>query len=243
MENKINEDDFRFIDIEFLSKSELSTSRSSYDAGGEFSLDFLKWIITSKEPLIKTLSLVYDMVKKKHAQSSNCIVNGYRMPFYHFIWGRIIVEFYYFYHDMDSDKLKKIVNKMLEYHESQHFEKATRSALNQVDAYYNALVDWEENVENLINTSASSFSVADNRKKDVMKVLNYMFDLNMFCTKDGKPLNRQKKQFMIAMGKFFNSDFEKYAQIVNKAAQEPNYPGVFEEMLRMANDKYTDNYK
>ena len=83
----------------------------------------------------------------------------------------------------------------------------------------------------------SSYHIAEGRKTDVMKVINYMYDLKCFTQKDGQPLNRQKTQFMTAIGKFLGSDFSNYAQVINKAAQEDHYQDIFIDMCNMAKKK------
>ena len=68
--------------------------------------------------------------------------------------------------------------------------------------------------------------------------VSYMFDENLFVNADGSPLTRQKTQFMKALGAFFETDFTNYARIINKAAQEPNFQGIFERMYMRSKQKY-----
>lgn len=147
MENKINKDDIEFIEINFLNKSKLSTEKIGYDIKGEISLDLLRYIVISEEPLIKTVPMIYNSVKKNQTRASYVILNGQMMPVYHIIWGRIIAEFYYFYHDEDPARLKKTVELLLEYQVNPFFNRATRDVLNLIDAYYRALPDWEESTK------------------------------------------------------------------------------------------------
>lgn len=83
-----------------------------------------------------------------------------------------------------------------------------------------------------------AFRIAGNRKTDTMKIFNYMYDLGLFVDKSGKELKRQKKQFMTAIGKFFDEDFEKYAQTINSAAQEEHFMDIFHDLLDKAQKKY-----
>ena len=83
-----------------------------------------------------------------------------------------------------------------------------------------------------------AFRIAENRKTDAIKVFSYMFDEDLFVNADGSPLKRQKTQFMKALGEFFGDNFKNYARITNKAAQEPNFPRIFESMLMRSKKKY-----
>lgn len=59
----------------------------------------------------------------------------------------------------------------------------------------------------------------------------------MLCKQRRTTIEQTKKQFMIAIGKFFDDNFSNYAQIINKAAQEDHFQDVFIDMLEMAKKK------
>ena len=86
----------------------------------------------------------------------------------------------------------------------------------------------------------SSFYIAEGAKTDVMKVLSYLYDLNVFVDQNNQPLKRKKSQFMVNIGKFLHSDFENYAQAINKAAQEDNFREIFYKLGDLAEKKYLD---
>ena len=111
-----------------------------------------------------------------------------------------------------------------------------------VDEYYQLCEDWEKSDTpddtQQHEAKVPTFHIAENRKTDTMKIFNYMYDLGLFVDKNGKELKRQKKQFMTAIGKFFDEDFEKYAQTINSAAQEEHFMDIFHDLLDKAQKKY-----
>ena len=97
--------------------------------------------------------------------------------------------------------------------------------------------------QTIFDSGISPFHIAEGSKTDVMKVLFYLYDQNVFSDEKGLPLKRKKSQFMKAIGTFFNSDFDNYSQRINAAAAEPNFPDILERMLKDAQQKYADEFK
>ena len=94
-----------------------------------------------------------------------------------------------------------------------------------------------------LNGGISPFYIAEGSKTDVMKVLFYLYDQNVFVDSNGQSLKRKKSEFMKAIGAFLNSDFSNYSQRINAAAAEPNFPDILERMLKDAQQKYADEFK
>ena len=110
-----------------------------------------------------------------------------------------------------------------------------------IDEYYTRSQQLDEELlDTDMPADSSPFFIAEGSKTDVMKVLSYLYDLNVFTDKKNQPLKRKKTQFMISIGKFLNSDFENYAQTINKAAQEEHFMDVFHNLLDLAQKKYID---
>ena len=244
MENKINKDDFQHINFAILlSVRELRNIPTSYDNTGQKSLLYLTKIIQApNEEFIRNLDNVYqDVMNNNFAQSNLLSETGRLIMLYQIIWARMIVTSYYYYHD-DKKWIKKGIPLMEKYIIHDVLKEAIKKGMKLVDEYYQQCEDWNKddtpNDTQQPEGNTSAFRIADNRKTDAIKVFSYMFDEDLFVNADGSPLKRQKTQFMKALGEFFDADFNNYAQMINKAAQEPNFPAIFENMLMKSKDKY-----
>lgn len=147
------------------------------------------------------------------------------------------------YHYGESLWEKHFVPRMKELVGGSFFQEELQKADSRIEEYIKRRIEIIKAIQTAVedkNTeqiTPSPFRIAERRKTDVMKVLSYMFQLDCFANKDGQELKRQKTQFMIAIGKFFDCDFSNYAQIINKAAQEDHYNDIFIDMLDMAEKK------
>lgn len=147
------------------------------------------------------------------------------------------------YHYGESLWEKHFVPRMKELVGGSFFQEELQKADSRIEEYIKRRIEIIKAIQTAVedkNTeqiTPSAFRIAERRKTDVMKVLSYMFQLDCFANKDGQELKRQKTQFMIAIGKFFDCDFSNYAQIINKAAQEDHYNDIFIDMLDMAEKK------
>lgn len=134
MENKINKDDFRFIEVAFIQKTNLRHA-SPIDIDGKDSLKHLQNIVESNQPLIKTLCLERDAVKLAYGKASNVTSNGKRILEFHFVWARMILEYYYFYHN-DQEEARKTVDQMLEYEGFTYIREAVLEGVRLIDEYF-----------------------------------------------------------------------------------------------------------
>lgn len=132
--------------------------------------------------------------------------------------------------------MKELVGNTIFQEELQKADSWVEDYIKRRIEIIHAIQEFTESNET-VDIAPSIYRIADGRKTDVMKVLSYMFELGCFVKKDGQSLNRQKTQFMIAIGKFFDCDFSNYSQIINKAAQEDHYQDIFIEMQEMAKTK------
>lgn len=248
MENKINKDDYEHIwSAILLHTRTLALIPEGIDLNGQLSISLLEKIISADDSVfIKQLSLTHsELVRKAGIKQTHWTENGHNITLDAIIWGRMIVISYYFYHE-DKKWVKKGIPAMERYIYYSIIKDSIKRGMELVDDYYQQCKDWNDDDELAVTNTdlgKSPFYIAENRKTDVMKVLAYMYDLGLFADSQGQVLSHHKKQIMMAFGDFLNSDFEKYAQTINKAAQEPNFPSIFEDMLSMANDQYTDKYK
>lgn len=134
MENKINKDDFRFIEVAFIQKTNLRHA-SPIDIDGKDSLKHLLNIVESNQPLIKTLCLEHDVVKLAYGKASDVTSNGKRILEFHFVWARMILEYYYFYHN-DQEEARKTVDQMLEYEGFTYIREAVLEGVRLIDEYF-----------------------------------------------------------------------------------------------------------
>lgn len=134
MENKIDKSEFRFIDVAFIQKTDLKNG-SSMDTDGIESLKHLQSIIESTKPMVKTLCLVHDEVERTYRTATDVMVNNKRILGFHFMWARMALEFYYFYHD-DKENALKIVEDMLSYEGFGYIKEAVKHGLRLIDVYY-----------------------------------------------------------------------------------------------------------
>ena len=220
MENLIDKSDFQFVSVNFLTPCGLAAGMLGSDFDGEVTLPYLERLVNSQQPILKELSLLYYEVLHNHNKTTGSSENGYYIPQYKFIWGRMIVEFYYFYHS-NLTLAKTICDLMLESLSSTMISGRVKRGMEMIDEYYTRSQQLDEELlDTDMPADSSPFFIAEGSKTDVMKVLSYLYDLNVFTDKKNQPLKRKKTQFMISIGKFLNSDFENYAQTINKAAHK-----------------------
>ena len=244
MENKIVKEDFKHINFAILAKTrELRQIPTSYDEDGQKSLVYLGRIISAHpENFVKDMDTVYQQaLNENFVQTGLTTGAGRIVMLYQIIWARMIVTSYYYYHD-DKKWIKKGIPLMENYIIYDVMKEAIKKGMKLVDEYYQQRADWMEDDTPKDTPQPEqrvpAFHIAENRKTDAIKVFSYMFDDDLFVNADGSPLKRQKTQFMKALGEFFGADFTNYARIINKAAQEPNFPGIFEHMLMRSKRQY-----
>lgn len=143
MVNKIDKSEYKFIDLEFIQRTNLRYAPASIDPDGERSLKHLQNIVDSKLPMIKTICLEHAAVKEAYRTITETQTNGTRIREFHFVWGRVILEFYYFYHDTKEEALK-IVDRMLFYEGVVFIKEAVRSGIKLIDQYYET--EWVETI-------------------------------------------------------------------------------------------------
>lgn len=141
MVNKIDKSEFKFINLDFIQRTNLRNAPASMDIDGKDSLKHLQNIIESDMPMIKTLCLEHAAVKETYRNATNVTVNNSRILEFHFIWGRMMLEFYYFYHDTKEEALK-IIDKMLYYEGVSFIKEAVRAGIKLIDDYYDS--EWNE---------------------------------------------------------------------------------------------------
>ena len=156
MVNKIDKEEFRFIEVAFILKTNLRHV-SAIDINGKDSFKHLQDIIESTKPMIKTLCLVHDDVERTYRNVTNVMTNSKKILEYHFIWARMILEFYYFYHDSKEEALK-IVNHMLSFEGYEYVKEAVRAGIKLIDNYYES--EWKETIPDTPRTQKSQCVVA-----------------------------------------------------------------------------------
>ncbi len=134
MENKINKDDFRFIEVAFIQKTNVSNA-ASVDIDGKDSLKHLQNIIESHEPMIKTICLEHDVVEHTYRNVTNVTLSGKRVLEFHFIWARMILEYYFYYHE-DQEEARNTVDQMLEYEGFTYIKESVREGVRLIDEYF-----------------------------------------------------------------------------------------------------------
>lgn len=250
MENLIDKSKYRRIYAVAFSHSEwLNAIEKDFDEECKLSFILLSVLIKGDDDdLLGRIIDIYTLTKTSYTNSVVHVKqNGqnYAIPAFPYLWSRTCVVAYYFYHNHAIWRDLGGLEKMISLIEFESLTKDVRECISRIDEYFKEENAFKKNIANLpINNDTaevSSFGIADNNKTNVMKILNYMFDLGMFCGPDGQPLKRQKKHFMIALGKFFNNDFENYAQTINRAAQEEHFTDIFHSMLDLAHKKYIDD--
>ena len=143
MVNKIDKSEYKFIDLEFIQRTNLRYAPANIDPVGERSLKHLQNIIDSNMPMIKTICLEHAAVKEAYRAITEIQVDGSRIREFHFVWGRVILEFYYFYHDTKEEALK-IVDKMLFYEGVVFIKEAVQVGLKLIDRYFES--EWTEQI-------------------------------------------------------------------------------------------------
>lgn len=166
MVNKIDKDEFKFIDLDFIQRTNLRNAPASMDIDGKDSLKHLQNIIESDKPMIKTLCLVHAAVKEAYRNTTNVIINNSRILEFHFIWGRMMLEFYYFYHDTKEEALK-IIDKMLYYEGVSFIKEAVRAGMKLIDDYYDS--EWNESIPNTQKTKKPQSELYKN--PDILQVM------------------------------------------------------------------------
>lgn len=168
MVNKIDKEDFRFIDVAFIQKTNLRHV-SSIDIDGTNSLKHLQDIIESTKPMIKTLCLVHDDVEHAYRNVSNVMTNGKKVLEYHFVWARMILEFYYFYHNTKEETLK-IAEKMLALEGFTYIQEAVRAGIKLIDEYYET--EWVETIPDTPRTKKPQNLITDMRQETIALFAN-----------------------------------------------------------------------
>lgn len=143
MVNKIDKGEYKFIDLEFIQRTNLRYAPASIDPDGERSLKHLQNIVDSELPMIKTICLEHAAVKEAYRTITETQANGSRIREFHFVWGRVILEFYYFYHETKEEALK-IVDKMLFYEGVVFIKEAVQVGLRLIDRYFES--EWTEQI-------------------------------------------------------------------------------------------------
>lgn len=136
----MDKEELRFIDVAFFQKTNLRHV-ASVDMDGKESIIHLQHIIESDKPIIKTLCLERDKVKRSFRNATGIMSNGKNILEYHFIWARMILEFYYFYYETE-DKGLKIINQMLSFEDYQYIKDAVQKGMNLIDEYFAS--EWNE---------------------------------------------------------------------------------------------------
>ena len=173
----------------------------------------------------------------------NGVIGGFAPTLYFsdIMWEYVYTLAYYLNHNSSLWKTH-LLPRMKELTRVAAIKDDLKKAEELVDEYIDRRMVFEQDLHN--DTPAQpeqktpAFHIAENHKTDAVKVFAYMFDEDLFVNADGSPLKRQKTQFMKALGEFFGDDFTNYARIINKAAQEPNFPGIFEHMYMRSKRKY-----
>lgn len=161
MVNKIDKEEFRFIDVAFIQKTNLRHV-SSIDIDGTNSLKHLQDIIESTKPMIKTLCLVHDDVEHAYRNVTNVVTNGKKVLEYHFVWARMILEFYYFYHNTKEETLK-IAEKMIALEGFAYIQEAVRAGIKLIDEYYET--EWNETIPDTPRTKKPQGVLAHMREE------------------------------------------------------------------------------
>ena len=151
MGNKIDKDEFRFIDVAFIQKTNLRHV-SSIDIDGKDSLKHLQVIIESTKPMIKTLCLVHADVERAYRNVTNVMTNSKKVLEFHFVWARMILELYYFYHDT-KEETQKLADKMLAFEGFTYIREAVQAGIKLIDEYYEK--EWSENIADTPRTMKS----------------------------------------------------------------------------------------
>lgn len=254
MENKLQPEKFQLIKaVSLMKTSWLRFVDKSVDGGGVASFNYLKRLVEAdQEDFIETLEILFMEIKAKlKNMQSIAVVNKqrYAIETFRLMWGRMCLIAYFFYHD--EPFWKEIgFPEMFAKENNQTVKDDLNYAIKNVNAYFerqakaSAFKTMEQRimdgVPNPEDFGVNPFRIAEGSKVDAMKIFNYMFDLDMFCQPDGAPIKRQKKQFMEALGKHFNTDFKNYAQAINRAAQEEHFMDIFHSLTDSAQKKYSE---
>lgn len=254
MENLLKPEKFQLIKAIALSKTRwLRWVDKSIDGGGLTSFEFLKKLIEGEQDdFIERLETTFVAVTDKYrGVQSIAIVDGQRRSIetHRLMWGRMCLFLYFFYRENQFWKevgLPEMISK--EY--QQVIRDDLTKAFQFVDDYYKRQekVSAFRTIDQIVEEGAPSpedfgvnpVRIAERSKVDVMKIFSYMYDLGLFCQPNGEPIQRQKTKFMKALGKHFLSDFENYAQAINRAAQEEHFMDVFYNLLDVAQKKYSE---
>ena len=161
MVNKIDKEEFRFIEVAFIQKTNLRHV-TPIDVDGKDSLKHLQNIIESTKPMLKTLCLEHNNVQLSYRSVTNVISGGKKILEFHFVWARIILEFYYFYHETKEEALK-IVDAMISFEGFTYIQEAVRAGIKLIDEYYEK--EWDETIPDTHRTKNSQDFFASLRRE------------------------------------------------------------------------------
>ena len=242
---------------EAISRTSYLRLNTSNDVNDKKSLELAETLLeTPDEKLVDAvwgaynkLKMTYNILRGKAVYFSGA--DPYLMA-YDIIWGRMYVWLYFPKHD-DPLWTEHLFPLMKEHKMPPEILEDVNSCEKFIDGYiekkqrFHSALQQKNNSpkpeQTLHDGGISPFHIAEGSKTDVMKVLFYLYDQNVFADENGQPLKRRKSQFMKAIGTFLNSDFDNYSQRINAAAAEPNFPDILERMLKDAQQKYADEYK
>ena len=241
MENRVKAEDYSKVLAIAMSRTDIiSKNVKELDGDAHTSIPLINGLFDGETEDFPT-RVMTTLFGMKNKYKETITVNNVAYKATSILWARMIVIINFFhYKDPIWEELG--MPCMLKHLHSKAIIDDMQKALRATDEYYIEKSKWKaisaKQQQQQQETSSCSFRIAENRKTDAIKVFAYMFDDDIFENVDGSPLNRQKTQFMKAIGAFFDTDFDNYSQIIYKASQEPNFPGVFEDMLMKAKEKY-----
>ena len=161
MVNKIDKEEFRFIEVAFIQKTNLRHV-IPVDVDGKDSLKHLQNIIESTKPMLKTLCLEHNNVQLSYRNVTNVVSNNKKILEFHFVWARMILEFYYFYHETKEEALK-IVDAMISFEGFEYVKEAVRAGIKLIDEYYEK--EWDETIPDTHRTKNSQDFFASLRRE------------------------------------------------------------------------------
>ena len=167
MVNKIDKEEFRFIEVAFIQKTNLRHV-TPIDVDGKDSLKHLQNIIESTKPMLKTLCLEHNNVQLSYQSVTNVISGGKKILEFHFVWARMILELYYFYHETKEEALK-IVDAMISFEGFGYIKEAVQEGVRLIDDYYEK--EWTENIADTPRTKKPQ-NVISQIRQDTMEMFS-----------------------------------------------------------------------
>lgn len=167
MVNKIDKEEFRFIEVAFIQKTNLRHD-TPIDVDGKDSLKHLQNIIESTKPMLKTLCLEHNNVQLSYRSVTNVISGGKKILEFHFVWAKMILEFYYFYHETKEEALK-IVDAMISFEGFGYIKEAVQEGVRLIDDYYEK--EWTENLADTPRTKKPQ-NVISQIRQDTMEMFS-----------------------------------------------------------------------